>query len=160
MTPTLRTNALELAKLAERFKSEVYLCPAGKRTIGYGHNLDASPLTIKLTRPIEEGITEPQAAEQLEHDLTAAWDDLVRHLPWVRRLDEVRQAVLLDMTFNMGWPTFSQFKATQRFTKDGLYQHAAHQMVRSRWYRQVGHRGRRLVRMMASGEWPTFLRAA
>ncbi len=148
------TKSRRLAKEAEKFVPTVYLCPAGHNTIGYGHNLDAAPLTITLTRPIAEGITEPQAAEQLDHDLQVAWDELLAKLPWVKQLDEVRQAVLLDMNFNMGWSTFKDFKVTHRFAKDGDFQHCADQMVRSKWYGQVGVRGRRLVRMMRTGTWP------
>jgi lysozyme len=155
LTPSLRDNSRRFAKLSEGFEPKPYLCPAGHWTIGYGHNLDAAPLTIVLDRPIEEGITEAQACEQLDHDIHVAWDELVRKLPWVISLDnEARQGVLLDMTFNMGWPVFSEFRATQRCAHDGMFMACAEQMMRSKWYGQVGVRGRRLVAMMQSGRWP------
>jgi lysozyme len=155
MTPAnLLPKSRRLAKMAEGFEPKPYICPAGHLTIGYGHNLEAAPLTIKLTRPIEEGITEAQASEQLDYDLNDAWDDLSKNLPWVKKIDEVYQAVLLDMSFNMGWTVFAQFKATHRCAKDGMYQQCAEQMKRSKWYGQVGLRGRRLVKMMATGVWP------
>ena len=156
MSPTLQSNARRLVQLAEGFSSKPYICPAGYLTIGYGHNLDAAPLTITLDKPLADGITKTQADEQLTHDMNVAWVELVKHLPWITQLDDVRQFVLWDMNFNMGWTTFKQFKATLRFAKAKDFTHCAEQMKRSKWYRQTGNRARRNVRMMLTGEWPTL----
>ena len=153
MSPALLSNAQRLVKLAEGFRSKPYRCPARFLTIGYGHNLDAAPLTIVLTKPLSDGITEAQASEQLAYDMNVSWQELVKHLPWIKSLDEVRQFVLWDMNFNMGWSVFQKFKATLRFAKDHAYSLCAEQMKRSLWYRQTGNRARRNVHMMLTGEW-------
>ena len=57
-------KALNLIKKYESFNNKSYLCPSGKKTIGYGTRLDYHP-------EIKKGvcITEPKATELLRKDL-------------------------------------------------------------------------------------------
>ena len=44
---------IELLKKHEGFRDHVYRCTAGKKTIGYGYNLDANPKELtKLPLPL------------------------------------------------------------------------------------------------------------
>src|SRR5438876_896932 len=53
-----------------------YRCPAGKRTIGVGRNLD------------DRGISEDEAAMLLGNDIRFVWKELSRVLPAFTSLDE------------------------------------------------------------------------
>ena len=127
-----------------------YACPAGRLTIGYGHNLDASPV------PGLSGasrLTEEQAQELLRLDCLKYAAGLDRELPWWRSLAPARQAVLLDMAFNLGLRSLTGFVRTLDAIHRGDWQAAKSGMLNSRWARQVGRRAVELATQMVSGEW-------
>jgi lysozyme len=61
--------------------------------------------------------------------------------------------VLVDMIFNLGLTRFLLFKNLNAALAAGDYLRAAHEMLDSRWYRQVGRRARKLRHIMLTGEW-------
>ena len=132
-------------RLHEGERLKPYRCTAGKLTIGIGRNLD------------DRGITREEAAMLLANDIAAEERELLRALPWVATLDEVRQRVLLDMSFNMGLVGLLGFKRTLATIQAGEYQAAATMMLDSKWAKQVGQRAERLSRMMATGMEPREL---
>lgn len=132
-------------RLHEGERLKPYRCTAGKLTIGVGRNLE------------DRGITREESAMLLANDIAAEERELLRALPWVATLDEVRQRVLLDMAFNMGIVGLLGFKKTLATIQEGNYQLAAAMMLDSRWAEQVGARAERLARMMATGKEPREL---
>lgn len=115
-------------------------------------------LTIGVGRLIDKrkggGISHEEAMYLLDHDVTRIWHELVKRFPWVLSLDDVRQAVLANMAFNMGVPGLAKFVNTLAAVRRGDYSAAVNGMRRSLWYRQVQKsRSERLIRMMLSGEW-------
>lgn len=113
-------------------------------TIGYGH-----------TGPeVHKGLvwTEAQASNALDADIAHACGLLDQHIPWWRELDGLRQDVLANMTFNMGWGRLSGFQHMLAAAKAGDYAKAADEMLDSAWSRQVGHRATRLAEQMRTGE--------
>ncbi|WP_163372863.1 glycoside hydrolase family protein [Endozoicomonas acroporae] len=135
-------HVYDLIKEHEGLRLKPYRCTAGKLTIGYGHNLD------------DNGITEDQAERMLIEDVANVEKELVRNIPWFAELDIVRQSILIDMAFNLGWPRLSKFKKTLAYIKSGEYNEAAMEMLDSVWANQVGERAIRLAEMMRTGEWP------
>ncbi len=156
-----------LLRLHEGLKLQVYRCTAGRRTIGIGRNLDDNPLTsaeiahLGRASIAETGITEEEAWWLLDADIAKATAELRRALPFFPSLDEVRQAVLIDMCYNLGWPKLSLFRQTLAAMAAQNYRGAAGMMLRSRWAIQVGklpnQRAGRLSRMMETGQWPAGL---
>lgn len=124
----------------EGLRLKPYLDSVGKWTIGIGRNLD------------DVGISRDEAETLLAHDIASAMDQLDRALPWWRDLDEVRQRVLVNMTFNMGIAKLLTFRNTLRLVKAGEYGAASAAMMESLWARQVGPRARRLSEMMRTGK--------
>ena len=139
----------EMIKNHEGLKLKPYECTAGRWTIGYGHNLDAH----KETPPLS--ITQAQAEQYLDQDISTADCDCVMRLPYFTYLDEVRKAVLIDMCFNLGINGLLGFKKTNAAIMAKDYYTAAAEMLDSKWATQVGIRARRLSRMMIYGVWPT-----
>ena len=134
-------SVLDLIKLHEGYRQHPYRCPAGALSIGYGRNLDSV------------GIDRDEAEHLMARDVSRALQEL-RMEPYWLDLSEVRQAVLIDMVYNLGWPRFSKFRKFRDALARGDYRAAADEMVDSHWYRQVGNRSKRLVGMMDSGQWP------
>lgn len=131
--------------LHEGVRLKPYRCTAGKLTIGVGRNIE------------DRGITAAEADYLLANDLKAVETELVRALPWVAQLDDVRQRVLIDMGFNLGVPGLLEFRRTLAAVREGRYQEAASMMLDSKWARQVGQRAERLSRMMLTGKDPREL---
>lgn len=132
-------------RLHEGERLKPYRCTAGKLTIGVGRNLE------------DRGITRDESAMLLANDIADMERELQRALPWVARLDEVRQRVLVDMAFNLGIVGLLNFKRTLATIETGDYQQAATMMLDSKWAKQVGQRAERLARMMATGKDPREL---
>lgn len=129
-----------------------YRCPTGHITIGWGHNLEAKPVPglatlegVKITRELADRL--------LIRDIEDARRDMEVHFPWANGLSEPRQAVLLDMVFNMGPGKVEGFRQALAAMRRGDFEAASAEMLDSTWARQVGGRAERLARQMASGEW-------
>jgi len=91
-------KGITLIKHYESFSPVIYLCPAGKPTIGYGH--------VVLPREhFDEPITEEFACEILAKDLAEAESD-VEHLITVD-LSNNQFDALVSFTFNLGGPALA-----------------------------------------------------
>lgn len=132
---------VEMLKQEEGFRDKPYRDKFGTLTIGYGHNLDHNALA------------EGEAEFLLRCDIDRALESCRALIPDWDTHDEVRQAVLADMMFNMGPATMAKFMATLRFVSEHNYEAAARQMLQSAWAGQVGPRATKLARMMESGQW-------
>jgi lysozyme len=135
---------LEQLKRDEGFRGEPYKCTEGYWTIGYGRNLETNPLT------------EDEAEILLKNDVnyTLARLIAVDLLPSIT-LDELtpRQAVWVNMAFQMGVSGVLRFKKAIRAYLDEDYRTCAEEMLDSRWSMQTPNRAHRLADQMISGEW-------
>jgi len=147
--------------LHEAVRRRVYLDTEGHPSIGIGRNLDAKPLNARERAAISpddmaRGLTDDQIDLLYTRDVAEAVADLDRHLPWWRRLDEVRRRVLLDMMFNMGPGDDTRgllsFRNTLENIRTGFYREAADGMLASKWARQTKTRADRLAAMMRTGQ--------
>ena len=125
--------------LHEGLRLKPYRCTAGKLTIGVGRNLE------------DKGLSKEEALFLLRNDIREITEQLER-LGWYRALDPIRQKVIIDMAFNLGLSGLLSFKRMIQALNCYDYNTAADEMVNSLWYRQVGKRAERLVKMMRTGE--------
>ena len=130
---------LEITKQFEGLRLKPYKCTAGALTIGYGHNLDAN------------GITAEMAEELLKTDMALARMDVGANIPWVSKLCEARQFVLVDMCFNMGIKRLLTFKKMLAALQQDYFERAAAEMLNSKWAQQVGRRAEKLAEIMKKG---------
>jgi len=137
-----------LVKRHEGLRLKPYKDTVGKLTIGYGRNLE------------DVGITLEEAELMLEHDLDRALKDAREVIAGFDELDEVRQAVLVDMAFNLGRAGLAGFRNMRAALALGDFERAASEMLDSLWARQVGRRAQELADMMRSGQWPSWLSTA
>ncbi|GAB6161902.1 glycoside hydrolase family protein [Desulfothermus naphthae] len=131
----------ELLILHEGKKKFVYRCPAGKLTVGVGRNLE------------DKGLSEDEIEYLLQNDIKECISDLTKIFDNFFKLDDVRQAVLIDMRFNLGPTRFRSFKRMIKAVKEQDFQRAAEEMKDSKWFKQVKQRGQRLYEMMKTGKW-------
>jgi lysozyme len=111
---------------------------SGHPTIGVGRNLAGL------------GITQAESRYLLANDIARVAEECRRIYPWFGALDDVREAVILNMRFNLG-PKLDQFVNTLAAISRHDYGEAASRMEQSLWHKQVGQRAKRLERMMRTG---------
>lgn len=135
----MQSKWVELTKRFEGLRLKPYTCPAGKLTIGYGHNLE------------DNGITQEMAEELLKTDLAYARMEVGAKIPWSVKLCDARQFVLVDMCFNMGISRLLTFKKMLAALKEGYYERTSLEMLDSKWAKQVGKRATKLAEIMRTG---------
>ena len=128
-----------------------YLDTVGVLTVGIGHNCVSSPVPGVL-KP-GDTITDETCSQLFRDDIQESIIQIDRHLPWWKKLDDVRRNILVNMAFNLGINGLMQFRNTLKFIECGAYDMAADGMLASLWARQVGDRAKRLSKQMRTGEW-------
>jgi len=131
-----KTKLAEQLKKHEGLRLKPYTDTVGKLTLGIGRNLE------------DKGITEQEALFMLNNDVNYFYTNLKKILPWIARLDDARQNVLVNMAFNLGVAGLMSFKNTLRLIESGHYIAAASAMLDSKWAKQVGYRAEELAEQM------------
>lgn len=145
------TTLRDLLSLHEGRVPHAYADSLGFLTIGVGHLIDKRK-GGRLPEQIIDAL--------LDYDIIEHRALLRSAQPWVSQLDQVRQAALDDMTFNLGIEPFDHdgFKDWPMFinqVQTGQYAAAAANMLSTTWATQVGPRATRLAGMMKTGQWPS-----
>lgn len=118
-----------------------YLDQAGKTTIGVGRNLT------------NDGLSLDEINVLLKNDVSRITEQLAARIPYFSGMDPVRQAVLVNMAFNMGFNGLEKFPNMLSAIAKGNWSEASDEMLGSLWARQVGDRAKRLALQIRSGEW-------
>ncbi len=125
--------------LHEGLKLKPYKDSVGKLTIGVGRNLD------------DKGITNNEAMMLLDNDIDDAYEDAKSLIASFNDIGDVRQRVLVDMSYNLGRSRLKGFKKMLAAVESGMFTTASREMLDSRWANQVGSRAERLAKMMKDG---------
>ena len=88
----------------------------------------------------------------LKGDLEGALNSARFIFPTFDKLSDVRQEVLVNMTFNMGRNRMVGFRKMRLALIEGDHAEASVQMLDSKWASQVGARARELALRMKTGE--------
>jgi lysozyme len=123
-----------------------YLDSVGKLTVGYGHNLEDTPIT-------------KQAAECIMiEDLKAEEALLTRLLPIFHSIQGPRREALLNMAFNLGSHGLIKFRRMWAAIGRHDWESASLEAADSKWAKQVGRRATELVEQIRTGEYNTLAR--
>ena len=128
----------------EGTESCAYQDSLGYWTIGVGRLIDARK---------GGGLSSDEIDFLLENDIKKITEQIHKFLPWVSKLNEPRQAVMLQMAFQMGIRGLLGFKRTLGSIEDGQFAEAADEMLQSEWAKQTPERANRLAQQMETGEW-------
>jgi len=130
--------ATEQIKTDEGLSLMPYHCTADVLTIGYGRAIGTN------------GISKSEAEHLLRNDVEGAASDARKYLgdTAFESLSVERQAVLVNMAFNLGINRLRGFKLLKQAILDGDYAEAKAQMLSSRWAEQVKGRATRLAEIM------------
>jgi len=124
----------------EGMRLKPYKDSVGKLTIGVGRNID------------DNGIRESEAMNMLRNDVNECIQDCFK-LGFFKKLNEPRQAVIVNMRFNLGLTRLLSFKKMLAALDRQDFPEAAKEMGDSLWSKQVGVRALRLQEQLLKGEW-------
>lgn len=124
-TPVATELAIAMVARHEGYRKLPYRDTLGILTIGHGRNLESN------------GISRGEALVLLSNDLVAIERELSERLDFWGKLDNVRQAALLDMGM-MGVARLLRFNLMLDAMRLGNWEEAAKEALSSLWAREVG----------------------
>jgi lysozyme len=133
-------------KRHEGLRLQAYKDSLGYLTIGYGH------LILERDSNLQT-ITKAEALTLFEGDYQAAEADAQRLIYEWDSMGAARQAVMINMSFNLGFNKLKGFAQTISHIEGKRYDKAAEAMLASKWAKQVGKRATELAAQMRTGEW-------
>lgn len=138
----------------EGLRLSVYDDATGEPIVS-GYTVVGNP-TVGVGRLLTEkhGIKEWEAEYLLSNDLDRVWHQVESRVSYFAGMSEVRQAVLVNMAFNLGVNGLLKFSKMFGAIEREDYLAASVEMLHSLWARQVPNRAERLAEMMRTGEWP------
>lgn len=134
-------NLAEQLRRDEGVRKFPYTDTVGKLTIGVGRNLT------------DVGISDAEIDFLLANDIQKVLTQLQTRLPYFAALDPVRQGVLANMAFNLGFAGLEGFSRMLAAFAQGDWEAAANEMLSSKWATQVGARATRLAEQTRTGRW-------
>lgn len=143
-------NINDLLVYEEGERLSVYQDHLGYWTIGVG---------ILVDERNGGGITKAESRHLLQNRIAEKVYALSRSFPWFDKLDDVRQAALISMAYQLGFVGLLKFRKTLEHIGAGDFEEAAAESLRSNWAVQTPARAQRTSRMIATGEWPEEFRS-
>lgn len=140
-------NLTKLIDQLRRDEGEVlhaYQDHLGYWTIGVG---------ILIDKAKGGGLLPEESEFILQNRVRLRREAVAKILPWFDKLDEARQGVLLNMSFQLGVTGLQGFKNTLEEVRKGNYAQAARLMMQSKWATQTPARAARLAKQMETGTW-------
>ena len=135
---------IAMLKRHEGVESHAYHCSENKVTIGVGRNVDKSGGL---------GLSDDEVDYLLQNDIDRVSGELNSEYEWFAGLDDVRQDVMVDISFNLGQTRLRAFKKALSAMAEGDWSEAADQFMDSRWSGQVGNRAKELTEMIRTGSY-------
>lgn len=131
---SFESELLQQIKEHEGLVLKPYKCPAGKLTIGYGHNLE------------DNGLSQSACEYILIEDIEESKRDLyaIFTRDFFDSLSDNQKIALVDMMFNLGMSRFLTFKKFILAVKNKDFIKASAEIINSRAYRQNKSRYKKL----------------
>jgi lysozyme len=138
---TITKEAIKLIKDFEQFRAEIYYCPAGLATIGYGHVIRAGENFTKIDHEAAENL--------LNQDIFLAKKAVLRNIKVA--LNQYQLGALVSFTFNVG------AAALQRSTLRQKINRQLHHLVPEELQKWVYAQGVRLPGLVRRRRFESYL---
>lgn len=155
-----------MLKTDEGLKLEIYKDNLGFFTIGIGHLLTKSDsiqtaisnLDVSLGRSTNGIITQDEAQTLFQSDVQTAKTSLsqVGLGTLLNSLDPIRQAALINMSFQLGARGVANFKKSISYLQNQQWSSAALELKNSSWYNQTPSRAARVINTFLTGTWAAY----
>ncbi len=144
MTLDTHQRLVNTLAVEEGYRKSAYQDSLGFWTIGYGRLIDAGK---------NAGLSKAEAQYLLDNDVYECIRNLTPY-EWYVGQDEIRQAALVDMAFNLGVHGLLGFPHFLAAIQAKDYPTAASHLKGSLWHQQVGPRADRIMAQITTGVWP------
>ena len=143
----------EFIEKHEGRRKKPYRCPAGKLTIGVGHNIDANPLPIDIKRKLEmDGSIDNEMIDRLLNtDIRHAAADCQVIFPQFNTFSDNRRMALIDWVFQLGFTGARRFVRSVKAINSEQWEDAARFMGESLWARQTPSRAKEVIQLIREG---------
>ena len=143
----------EFIEKHEGRRKKPYKCPAGKLTIGVGHNIDANPLPIDIKRHLEKygSIDNEMIDRLLNADIRHAVADCQVIFPAFNTFSDNRRMALIDFVFQLGFAGARRFTRSVNAINAEKWDDAARYMSESLWARQTPTRAKEVIQLIKEG---------
>lgn len=150
---------ITMLRSEEGVRNKPYQDHLGYWTIGVGHLMDERKGGYLPDWAADELTANGKLSDaSINRLLTEDINRTIQSLPeWMKDLDPVRYAVMVDMAFQMGINGLLGFHNTLRYVQEGRYRQAANNMKQSLWYRQTPNRASRRIKEMETGEYHNYV---
>ena len=132
-------------------KLHVYLCPAGHRTIGIGHNLDVSPDYNGV--PIRDVISDTECDTLFNADVKHAVDGISAEWLGFKALSPARRDAIINMAFQLGVAGVLKFRGMLTALDLKHWQKAHDMALDSLWAKQTPNRAKRIAQQLLTGDY-------
>lgn len=132
---------------AEGLRLRPYMDTLGHWTVGVGHLLPADLTRDQIN---SMALTRDEADALLHRDLTVAIHG-AESFAWFHTLNDARQAVIVEMVFQLGVAGVAQFVRMAAGIKARDFHLASRSMLESKWATQTPTRVKRLAKAMRDG---------
>lgn len=148
----MKDQLIAQLKFEEGGRSKAYRCPAGKLTIGYGHNLDVAPQFLGTDIPMK--IDQLLAEAILIDDIMRTERKLLMQWHGFTLMPDVIKDALINMAFQMGVSGLLKFKKTLHYLIRAEWDNAADEALDSDWARHdTPDRAERVAGQIRSGQY-------
>ena len=143
MSGDLSSKIRKMLERDEGIRLKPYRCSQGFLTIGVGRNLDSVGISKATAYEMldEDVETARRACRRIFENLFDTWSEN-RRLGWI------------NLAFNLGFASLSQFKNTIRAARVGDWAAVELGLRKSLWYKQVGSRSERVIAMICHETYP------
>lgn len=159
-------DIFNMLKYDEGCKLEIYKDTLGYYTIGIGHlvskesefSIAVATLDSSIGRSTNGIITDIEAQTLFQSDVAKAKSSLSQYGlgSLLNNLDPVRQAALINMSFQLGAHGVANFKNSMALLARGEWEAAANELKNSTWYRQTTNRATRVIETFRTGTWSAY----
>lgn len=137
----------DITKDFEGFMPDIYKDTVGKRSIGYGFNLDEPFISKLVPHDVSLGkrpISRQEADSVFSVLYSKAKKDAINYFgeDKFKKLPPEIQETITDMSYNLGANRLSGFKKFKSALREGDTQKAAAELKNSKWFNQVGRRSK------------------
>ncbi|QEE30787.1 hypothetical protein FTW19_23975 [Terriglobus albidus] len=151
----LDTEGLVTAGVGECLETAAEACAFfGRDVTADYHHVAAMPKGMAASRYWYAGcptLTDAQIDARRDRSIANAEGDVRKLVPSFPTLTATRQAVLIDMAFNLGLKRLAGFRKTLALLAAGDFAAAANEMLDSAWAREVPKRAKRDSDLMRAG---------
>ena len=152
LTKELWKRVIKKIEFEEGYKTKVYPCTAGYKSVGFGRNLDIDrKFPDSVINLLGNGKVREAYETLLLFDINKKIKRLNKRIGWWVKLPDDAKLVIIDLAYNLGVGGLLSFKKTLRYIKKRQWISASKELLNSDYARKdVPNRAKRNSNILRS----------